>query len=136
MQKTGFMKRRLEDRVDPEESTVAPGTKFTGTITGNEGISVSGQLKGNVQSEGLVWIRKGGKIEGNIKSSSVIIEGELKGDINSPEQVELRSEAHVVGNIQTSKIAIAEGSFFQGEILMPRKEDKPIRFVEKRENSG
>jgi cytoskeletal protein CcmA (bactofilin family) len=135
MQKTGFMKRRLEDRVDPEESTVAPGTKFTGTITGNEGIRVSGHLKGNVQSEGLVWIQKGGRIEGNIKSSAAIIEGELKGNINCPEQVELRSEAHVIGNIQTSRIAIAEGSFFQGEILMPRKEDQPIRFVEKREKS-
>jgi cytoskeletal protein CcmA (bactofilin family) len=136
MQKSGFMKRRLEDTVDPEESNVAQGTRFVGTLSGTEGVRVSGHLKGNVQSEGLVWIQKGGKIEGNIKSRSAIIEGELRGNINSPEQVELRSEAHVIGNIQTSKIAIAEGSFFQGEILMPRKEDKPIRFVEKRENLG
>lgn len=130
------MKRRLEDTADPEESSVAPGTRFVGTLSGTEGVRVSGLLKGNVQSEGLVWVQKGGKIEGNIKSRSAIIEGELKGNISSPEQVELRSEAHVVGNIQTSKIAIAEGSFFQGEILMPRKEDKPIRFVEKRGNLG
>ncbi len=136
MQKSGFMKRRLEDKVDPEESSVAPGTRFTGTISGTEGVRISGHLKGNVKSEGLVRIQKGGKIEGNIQSRSVIIEGKLKGNINSPEQVELRSEAHVTGNIQTSKIAIAEGSFFQGEIIMPRKEDKPIMFVEKRENSG
>lgn len=130
------MKRRLEDKVDPNESTIAPGTRFVGTVSGTEGIRVSGQLKGNVQSEGLVWIQKGGKIEGNIKSRSVIVEGELKGNINSPEQVELRSNAHVIGNIQTSRIAIAEGSFFQGEILMPRKEDEPIKFVEKRESLG
>jgi cytoskeletal protein CcmA (bactofilin family) len=134
MQKSGFIKRRLEDTADPAESHVAPGTRFVGTLSGTEGVRISGLLKGNVQSEGLVWIRKGGKIVGNIKSRSAIIEGELKGNIDSPEQVELRSEAHVIGNIQTSKIAIAEGSFFQGEILMPRKEDKPIKFVEKREN--
>jgi cytoskeletal protein CcmA (bactofilin family) len=134
MQKTGFMKRRTEDKLGPEESFVAPGTKFSGNIAGTEGVRVSGNLKGNIQSKGLVWIQRGGKIEGNIKSQNTIIEGELNGHINSPEHVELRTEAHVIGDIQTAKIAIAEGSFFQGKIHMPSKEDNPIRFVEKRQN--
>jgi cytoskeletal protein CcmA (bactofilin family) len=132
MQKTIFKKRRLEDKLGPEKSSVAPGTRFKGTITGTEDVRVSGFLKGDVQIEGLVWIQRGGKIEGNIKSRFAIIEGELKGNINSAEHVELRSEARVIGNIQTAKIAMAEGSYFRGEIHMPHEEDKPIRFVEKR----
>ncbi len=134
MQKTIFKKRRLEDKTGPEESIVAPGTKFTGSISGTEGVRVSGFLKGNVQSEGLVWIERGGKIEGNIKSLYAIIGGELKGNIDSAEHVELRSEARVVGNIQTAKIAMAEGSYFHGEIHMPHEEDQPIRFKEKRKS--
>jgi cytoskeletal protein CcmA (bactofilin family) len=134
MQKTGFMKRRIEDKVGPEESFVAPGTKFIGNISGTEGVRVSGHLKGNIQSKGLVWIQRGGKIDGNINGQYAIIEGELNGHINSPEHVELRTEAHVIGNIHTAKIAIAEGSFFRGEIHMPSKEDTPIRFAEKRQD--
>jgi cytoskeletal protein CcmA (bactofilin family) len=133
MQKTGLMKRRIEDKVGSEESFVAPGTKFIGSISGTEGVRVSGHLKGDIQSNGLVWIQRGGKIEGNIKSQFAIIEGELTGDINSSEHVELRSEARVTGNIHTAKIAIAEGSFFKGEIHMPSKEASPIRFAEKRD---
>ena len=134
MQNTGFLKRRIEDKVGPEESFVAPGTKFIGNISGTEGVRVSGYLKGNIQSKGLVWIQKGGKIDGNIKSQYAIIEGELNGHTNVSEHVELRTEARVIGNVQTAKIAIAEGSFFRGEIQMPSKEDKPIRFVEKRQD--
>ena len=134
MQKKDFLKRRIEDKVGPLESFVAPGTKIIGNIIGTEGARVSGHLKGNIQSKGLVWIQRGGKIEGNIKSQYAIIEGELNGHINSPEHVEIRTEGHVIGNIQTAKIAIAEGSYFRGEIQMPSKEDKPIRFVEKRQD--
>jgi cytoskeletal protein CcmA (bactofilin family) len=133
MEKTGFMKRRIEDKVGPEESFVAPSTKFIGNISGTEGVRVSGHLKGNIQSNGLVWIQRGGKIDGNIKSQFAIIEGVLNGDINSAEHVELRTEAHVIGNIHTARIAIAEGSFFKGEIHMPNKEASPIRFAEKRD---
>ncbi len=136
MEKTGFMKRRVEDKVEPEESYVAPGTKFVGNIVGPEGIRVSGHLKGNIRSEGLVWIQKEGKVEGNIKSRFAIIEGKLKGHIDSSEHVEIRADGHVVGNIQTDRIAVAEGSFFQGEIQMPGKEDEPIRFVEKRQDQS
>ncbi len=135
MEKTGFMKRRVEDKAGPEESFVAPDTKFTGNISGTEGVRISGHLKGNIQSEGLVWIQRGGKIDGNIKSQYAIIEGKLNGHIQSSEHVELRTDAHVVGNIQTAKIAIADGSFFRGEIHMPSKDDQPIRFVEKRQDS-
>lgn len=134
MQKTGFMKRRIEDKAGPEESFLARGTKFIGDISGTEGVQVAGHLKGNIQSKGLAWIQRGGKIEGNISSRYTIIEGELNGNINSPEHVELRAEANVIGNIRTAKIAIAEGSFFQGEIHMPSKEDTPIRFEEKRQD--
>ena len=136
MQKTGFMKRRIEDKLESEDSLVARGSKFTGNISGTEGVRVSGHLKGNIKSKGMVWIQRGGKIDGNISSQYAIIEGVLNGHINSPEHVELRTEARVIGDIQTSKIAIAEGSYFQGKIHMPSKEDSPIRFVEKRQDQA
>jgi cytoskeletal protein CcmA (bactofilin family) len=128
-------KGRLEDRAGEESSVVAKNSLIKGMIEGTEGVRVAGHLEGDVKSEQFVWIYKGGKIIGNIDSPYIIVEGELKGDITSAEHVEIRSEAHVIGNIQTRKIAMAEGSFFRGEIHMPSKEDRPIKFVEKRQDS-
>jgi cytoskeletal protein CcmA (bactofilin family) len=81
----------------------------------------------------MIWIEKGGNIKGEIDSRHVIIEGRLEGNIKGAEHVEIRDEAQVTGNIQTQKIAMAEGSFFKGEIQMPRQDDQPSQFVEKRE---
>jgi cytoskeletal protein CcmA (bactofilin family) len=134
MQNIQFKKKRIEDKAGEENSVVARNSRFVGKISGNEGILVSGRLKGDVKSEQLVWIQSGGGIIGDIDSPFVIIEGDLKGNIKSAEHVEIRSQARITGNIQTQKIAMAEGSSFQGEIHMPRKEDKPISFVEKRQN--
>lgn len=133
MQHLSFKKSRMEDKAGEENSVVAKNSRFMGTISGLEGVRISGHLKGDVKSDQLVWVQKEGKIIGDIDCPYIIVEGVLKGNIKSAEHVELRSEAHVTGNIQTRKIAMAEGSFFQGEIHMPRKEDKPITFVEKRQ---
>lgn len=134
MQHIQFKKKRLEDKAGEENSAVAKNSRFIGKISGIEGVLVSGHLEGDVKSERLVWIQNGGKIVGEIDCLYVIVEGDLEGNIKSAEHVELRSEARVTGNIQTRKIAMAEGSFFRGEIHMPCKEDKPISFVEKRQN--
>lgn len=132
MLKIDLKKRRLEDKVGPTQSIVAPSTKFKGSINGPDSVRISGQFEGDIYIERLVRLAKGGSIDGTIRAPYVIIEGELNGNIESAEHVEIRNDARMVGNINSAKIAIAEGSYFQGEIKMPRKEDEPIIFVEKR----
>lgn len=125
-------KRRLEDKAGPGESIVAENSHFEGKIHGTEGVRILGNFKGEIYSKQLVRVGKKGKIEGTINSPYVIIEGELNGNIDSAEHVELRMESRVIGDINTVIIAIAEDSHFQGEIHMLGKEEKPVRFVEKR----
>ena len=134
MKKKEDIKRRVEDKIGSEVSIIAPSTKFKGTIKGDDTLFISGHFEGKINSEGLVRVGKEGSIDGTINSPYVIIEGEMKGDIKSAEHVELREEARVVGNISTAKIVMAEGCILQGEVEMPREEDKPIVFVEKRKS--
>ncbi len=134
MNKKEEKKRRLEDKIGPIETVIAPNTKFKGKIKGEDNIRIAGRFEGDVKCDQLVRIEKGGKLSGSIVSTYVIIEGELKGNIDSAEHVEIRIDGRVIGNINTSQIAIAEGSFIQGEIRMPEKENKPYSFVEKRDS--
>ena len=126
-------KRRLEDKIGSEESVISASTQFKGEISGIESVRIAGQIEGDIKSDRLVWIQRGGHIKGDIDSRHVIIEGKLTGNITGAEHVEIRAEAQATGNIQTNKIAMAEGSLFKGEIHMPRKVDKPTHFVEKRQ---
>jgi cytoskeletal protein CcmA (bactofilin family) len=123
----------LDARLRRDESVIAASTLFKGEISGVEILQVLGRLEGEVKSGKLVWIHKGGSIEGNIQCRHVIINGKLNGIIMDAMHVEILAEAHVTGNIQTDKIVIAEGSFFKGEIRMLQKIDKSARFAEKRQ---
>jgi cytoskeletal protein CcmA (bactofilin family) len=125
-------KRRLEDRLGASYSILAPNTKIRGKIEGDESIVIKGHLKGDVVSKGLVWLDKGGQVQGQVKSPYVIVNGELIGNIDSAEGVELRTESRMIGNIDTESLAVAEGAVFEGEVHMPKRQEEAISFVEKR----
>lgn len=124
--------RRLEDRVDPDESVISAQSTFKGEISGQAGAYILGNLEGDIHSEGLVRAGKTAKIMGNIHSPYVILEGELEGDVCSARQVELRTKARMRGNIETEMLAIADGCFFEGQIQMASPEAQPVRFKERR----
>ncbi len=125
-------KRRLEDRLGTSSSILSPNTKIQGIIEGDESLVIKGHFKGDVVSKGLVWLDKGGKIQGNVRSHYVIIDGELIGKIESAERVELRTDSHMTGNVETENLAVADGAVFEGAIHMPKRQNDAISFVEKR----
>jgi cytoskeletal protein CcmA (bactofilin family) len=124
--------RRLEDRVDADESVVSAKSTFKGEISGQAGAHILGSFEGDIRSDGLVRAGRTAKIKGNIHSPYVILEGELQGNIVSARQVELRNRAKMRGNIETEMLAIADGCFFEGQIRMATPEAQPVRFTERR----
>jgi len=128
--------RRLEDRSDPEDSVVSAQSSFKGEISGRAGVRIAGEVLGDVRSEGLVWIEETGKVKGNVFCAYIILAGELDGDIGPALHVELRAKARLHGNIKTQLLAIADGSFFEGQVNMPTPEAEPVRFTEKRQPSS
>jgi cytoskeletal protein CcmA (bactofilin family) len=124
--------RRLEDRTDPNESVISSQSTFKGEISTQTGARISGELLGNIDSQGLVWVGETGKIKGNVHSPYVILEGELEGDIRSARHVEVRAKAKMRGNIETELLAVADGCVIEGRVNMPSPEAKPVKFSEKR----
>ena len=128
--------RRLADQMGPELSIIAIGTRVKGTLNGKNSLKIAGLLEGDVTSEMLVWIAKGGRIEGNIKARGVIVEGEVNGNIDSKDKTELSSGARVVGDISCKKLSVAEDAFFEGKVKMFESQEKPYTFVAKRKNKS
>lgn len=124
--------RRIEDRAEPVESVIAPGTTLEGTLRGPYGLRVLGTVEGDVESGGRVRIDPGGRVSGKVKAVDVVVNGVLEGDIEATGQVELGRESRMTGDIKAAGLAIAEGCVFQGRIDMSGAGRQPVKFVEKR----
>ena len=124
--------RRVEDNLEPVESVIARETTLQGNLRSAFGVRVMGAVEGDIESGGRVRVEKGGRVRGAVKASDIIVNGQLDGNIDAAGHVELGQESRMVGNIKAARMAIAEGSFFQGEVNMHRAGDQPVRFVEKR----
>jgi len=127
--------RRLEDRSVADDSVVSAQSSFKGEISGRAGVRIAGEVQGDIRSEGLVWVEETAKVKGDIFCAYIILEGELEGNIGPALHVELRAKARMRGNIQTQLLAVADGSFFEGQVNMPTPEAEPVRFTEKRQPS-
>lgn len=128
--------RRVDDRVGPIESAIAPETNIQGNLSSTHGVRIAGSVDGDIESGGRVKIEKGGRVHGNITASDVIVNGALEGHIKAEGQVELGPESRMAGNIRAARMAIAEGCQFHGDIKMFRPGDRPLSFVEKRSPSA
>ena len=107
---------------DAETTVIGKGIHIRGELTGSAPIEVWGSLEGVSGTEGLYWVREGGKVGGEIAADQVIIEGQVEGKISAQQKVEFRPTCRVQGNVMAKKVAIAEGAFFEGRISMSGKD--------------
>jgi cytoskeletal protein CcmA (bactofilin family) len=117
--------KALEEEVGSAVTVIASGSHFTGNITGDNTLRISGHFKGDIDCKRLVWIENTGRVEGKINARRVIVEGEISGKIESADQVELRSNGRMIGDINAGKITVAQGCFFDGQAKILRKENEP-----------
>ncbi len=110
--------RRFTDGMDGASTRIDVGILIKGTVSGSVPVDISGAVEGKIEASAVVWLRQGGKINGDVVADSVVVEGQLEGTIKAKEKVELRSTCKVRGDIEARTIAIAEGSFFEGRIRM------------------
>ena len=126
--------RRFTDTSNGNSTVIGQGIHVKGEITGPASIEVWGSLEGRAGTEGLLWVREGGKVDGEIAATNVVVEGQVEGSIHAKERVELRSTCKVEGDLAAQTVAIAEGSYFEGKIQMSGGKGgaRAVTFKEKR----
>ncbi len=125
--------RRFTDTTEGHTTFLGAGLRLVGDLKGGDSVVLGGVLEGNVAVEGLCHVRERARMSGAIRARQVLLEGEVEGrSIVADEKVELRSQAKVRADIQAASIAIAEGSFFEGQILMRTGGAGHLSFQEKR----
>ena len=121
---------------------VSRDTTIVGSIQFNGSLEVEGLVQGNIVAkpgkDALVRVLGKGRVEGEIRAPSVVINGVVQGDVYSSKQLELASKARVEGNVYYSQVEMAVGSEVNGrlqhvveqEIEPDRKPDPSVSVTE------
>jgi cytoskeletal protein CcmA (bactofilin family) len=110
---------------------ICVGTTIEGSINSNENIRFDGNLVGNLNTKGKVFIGQSGKVTGEIQCKNCEIEGVVDGKVVVEELLSLRSMSKLFGEIKTGKLAIEPGATFTGKCDMGGKKEEITETVSK-----
>ena len=123
-------KRRLEDRFGTQYTMINEDVEMEGSINTNDSVLIDGNLKGQINSRGVVWISKDAMIDGNIRANGLIVEGYVHGNVHCTGNAEMRPGARVKGEIGCASLAVSRGCALEGKVRM--LEGKLHTYVAKR----
>ena len=111
-------KRRLEDQFQKQYTTIMDNVDIQGTLNTYDNLRIGGNLKGQINSRGVVWILKNAEIEGKISANGLIVEGYVLGNVQCFGKAELRAGARINGDITCASIAVSRGCALEGKVEM------------------
>jgi cytoskeletal protein CcmA (bactofilin family) len=105
------------------QSYIGKTIQINGDLKLDEDVTIEGNIKGKVESNGSVTIGRQGYINGEIKAKEVIIQGKVEGDITATVKVLIFAEGEFTGEMNAKKLIIKEGAIFNGNVNMEQVPD-------------
>lgn len=106
--------------VSGKTTLVSTETVVMGDIRFSGVLDIEGLVQGNIIAESgkdaLVRVVDKGRVEGEIRAPSVVINGEVVGDVYSARHLELASRARVQGNVFYTLVEMAAGAEVNGSL--------------------
>lgn len=120
---------RKENKRNSQINTlIGSGTEIQGDIHFQDGLHIDGVIKGNVIASGdhsMLTMSEHGRIEGEVRVHSIVLNGSVKGDVYASQHIELAPEARVHGNVYYNLIEMAMGAEVNGNLV--HKVEKPSK---------
>ncbi len=129
--------QRVTDKVElkADRTLIGAATRLSGRVEGENDVFLDGEFEGNFNLDSLLFIGKSGKFKGIVEARNIVVEGRLEGEIKAGEKIELRQSGFIKGNVVCQSIAIAEGAYFEGKVVMDNGNRlTPVYFAEKRKS--
>ena len=99
---------------------VARDTTVIGDIHFSGSLDVEGVVQGNIFAEdgkdAVVRVIDKGRVQGEIRVPSVVINGMVEGDVYSSKHLELAAKGRVQGNVHYTLLEMAAGSEVNGSL--------------------
>ncbi|PLW68247.1 bactofilin family protein [Pseudohalioglobus lutimaris] len=99
---------------------VSRDTVIVGDVHFCGNLDVEGVVQGNIVAkngkDALVRIIDKGRVQGEIRAPSVVINGIVEGDVHSSKHLELAAKGRVKGNVHYTLVEMAAGSEVNGSL--------------------
>ncbi len=125
-------KRRFTDERGDFAGAIGRDMTVEGSIHGATDLEIWGAFEGDLEIEGLVWVRPGGRVTGEIVATDVVVEGELRGTVRAAVKIDMRATCRVEADVTAARIAAAEGSHIEGRITVVENTDNVVGYSERR----
>lgn len=106
---------------------VSRDTVIVGDVHFSGNLDVEGVVKGNIVAkdgkDALVRIIDKGRVQGEIRAPSVVINGTVEGDVHSSKHLELAAKGRVKGNVHYTLLEMAAGSEVNGSLTHTESEE-------------
>ena len=102
-------------------SVVTADTVLEGNYQGKTDLCIAGNINGDVDVKGTVFLDATGKVKGSVSADSVIVSGKIGGNLTANKETELRAGAEIDGYVISREIHISPGAKVKGEIYSAKK---------------
>ena len=118
-------------KIPKATSIVSEGVEVKGEMLCKDYLYVAGMVSGDINSldKSMIEIAKTGRVFGQIKAETIVIQGVVEGDVIAYSQLELGGSAKVKGRLSYSLLKLEPGAVFEGELEHQQKisEHKPAK---------
>jgi cytoskeletal protein CcmA (bactofilin family) len=104
---------------------ISKNTEVVGDIHFSGTLMIEGHIKGNVYAvdadNAQARVLESGKVEGEIRVPSLVINGSVTGNVYSSKHIELAAKTVINGNVHYSLIEIVKGAQVNGSLVYSTK---------------
>jgi len=131
-----FSKKKSTPRVviDQFSSLICGNLSLAGDLEFEDGLKISGSVRGNVLhkpgTHSLLALSAEGRIDGNVSSFDALIDGTVVGDVVVEHLLELHSNARVRGNIRYRQLSMENGAVVEGALQLLSDEEETAQIFE------
>lgn len=103
---------------------IGKGSKISGNFNIKGGVRISGDVEGEIVTDGFITVSQTGYAKANIKAKECLVAGRVDGNIVVDDALELDKTAIVNGDIIAKALSIHTGAVLNGQCEMKNKENK------------
>jgi cytoskeletal protein CcmA (bactofilin family) len=101
--------------VSPQSSGVlSSDVSITGALKFANQLLIDGNVKGSIDSTGMLTIGKHAQIRAQIRTKSVTVQGTVEGNIFATERCELQAGSTLRGDVEAPRLSVDENATFLG----------------------
>ncbi|MBQ9630389.1 MAG: polymer-forming cytoskeletal protein [Treponema sp.] len=109
---------------------IGAGSSVEGDVHITGVVHIYGDINGNLDTDGNVFLGEKARIHGNIHAKSVTVCGIVYGDILASDNVKLLSSSAVLGDIIAKKLQVEDNVIVHGHCISLSNEDEYARASE------